>query len=102
MSEKSGRKVYYLAAVAIVAIVLISSLAAIRPPVLQTGTGIPPTPKTLQVSGTGTVTANPDQAVISLAVISQAQTATRATSDNAAIMAKVLDALIGAGVQRRY
>ncbi len=98
MSEKSGRKVYYLAAVAIVAIVLISSLAAIRPPVLQTGTGIPPTPKTLQVSGTGTVTANPDQAVISLAVISQAQTATRATSDNAAIMAKVLDALIGAGV----
>jgi uncharacterized protein YggE len=92
--------VYYLAAVAIVAIVLISSLAVVRPPVVQTNVGTSSTPKTLQVTGTGTVTANPDQAVISLAVVTQALTATQATNDNAATMTKVLDALIAAGVSK--
>lgn len=91
---------YYLAAVAIVAIVLIASLAALRPPVLQTNVGTPSTPKTLQVSGTGTVTANPDQAIISLAAVTQAPTATQATNDNSATMTKVLEALIAAGVSK--
>jgi uncharacterized protein YggE len=100
LSENSGRRVYYLAAVAIVAIVLISSLAVLRPPILQYNAAAQTQPKTLQVSGTGTVSANPDQAVISVAVVTQAQTATRATTDNAATMAKVLDALVGVGVNK--
>lgn len=92
---------YYLAAVAIVAIVLISSLAAMRPPVLQAGgPGTSTATKTLQVSGTGTMTANPDQALISIAVVSQGLTATQATTDNAGIMANVIDSLVSAGVNK--
>jgi uncharacterized protein YggE len=97
MSEVVSRRIYYLAAVGIVAIVLISAVATARPFIIQT----PDTAtqvKTLQVTGEGTVSANPDEALLQLAVQTQAATANQASSDNAAAMSKVMDALAGVGI----
>jgi len=99
MSEIANRRVYYLAAVAMVAIVLISAIAVIRPSAIQT-TGQNPSPKTIQVTGVGTVTAPPDQAVLVLAVQTQADSATQAASDNAATMTKVIEAMGGIGIEK--
>lgn len=99
MSENTGRRTYYLAAIAIVAIVLISAIAATRPLNIQTGSS-QATTKTLQVTGEGTVSASPDQAILLLAVQTQATSATQATGDNAALMSKVLDALVNAGISK--
>jgi len=101
LSEIAARRIYYLAAVAIVAIVLISAVAVTRPltivaPAGNTGT----TTKTIQVSGVGTVSADPDQAKLLLAVLTQAGSANQATGDNAAIMTKVTDALVNTGVSK--
>jgi uncharacterized protein YggE len=97
LSEIAGRRIYYLAAVAIVAIVLISAIAVTRP---LTISPVSPatTPKTLQVTGTGTVSAAPDQALLLLGVVTQATTAADATSQNAAAMSSVLGALNNAGI----
>jgi uncharacterized protein YggE len=99
LSETTGRRIYYLAAVAIVAIVLISAIAATRPLNIQTGISQTAT-KTLQVTGEGTVTASPDQAILFLAVQTQATSATQATGDNAILMSKVIDALVGVGISK--
>ncbi len=99
MSEIANRRVYYLAAVAMVTIVLISAIAVIRPPTIQT-IGQNPAPKTLQVTGVGTVTADPDQAVLVLAVQTQAVSATQAAGDNAAAMTKVMEALGSIGIDK--
>ncbi len=96
MSEVSTRRIYYLAAIAIVAIVLISVVATSRPFTIQTGNQ--PPQKTLQVTGQGTVSASPDQAILLLAVQTQAITAAQATSDNAATMSSVMQALVNAGI----
>ena len=95
MSEISGRRIYYLAAVAIVAIVLISAIAVVRTPTTEVAKT-----KTLQVNGMGTVTAAPDQAVMLLGVRTQAASATGAAADNAAIMSRVIDALVAAGINK--
>jgi uncharacterized protein YggE len=50
--------------------------------------------------GTGTVSAAPDQAILSLGVETQAQTATQAISQNAAAMTNVINALTLAGVSK--
>lgn len=92
MSEISGRRIYYLAAVAIVAIVLISAVATTRPLNIQ-NTSPAEQLKTLQVTGVGTVAAQPDQVILLLAVQTQAKTATEASSDNANLMSKVMDSL---------
>jgi uncharacterized protein YggE len=91
-----------LAAIAMVAIVLVSAIAVIRPLGQQTSSVNTPATatKTLQVTGIGTVTANPDQALLLLAVQTQAVSATQATADNAALMSKVMDALVGVGVDK--
>lgn len=99
MSEIANRRVYYLAAVAMVAIVLISAITVIRPPTIQT-IGQNPAPKTLQVTGVGTVTAAPDQAVLVVAVQTQAVSATQAAGDNAAAMTKVMEALGSIGIDK--
>ena len=96
MSEIANRRVYYLAAVAMVAIVLISAIAVIRPPAIQT-IGQNPAPKTLDVTGVGTVTAAPDQAVLVLA-IQTAVSATQAAADNPAAMTNVTEALGSIGI----
>jgi uncharacterized protein YggE len=99
MSEIANRRIYYLAAVALVAIVLISAVAVVRPPVSPTASENAAA-KTLQVTGVGTVSAAPDQAVLLLAVQTQAVSATQATADNAAAMTKVIKALTDAGVDK--
>jgi uncharacterized protein YggE len=97
LSETATRRIYYLAAVAIVAIVLISAVATTRPVAVQTANQ-PPETKTLQVTGQGTVSAMPDEAFLLLAVQTQASTATQASSGNAAAMSSVMDALGNVGV----
>ncbi len=99
MSENQTKRIYYLAAVAMVAIVLISAIAVARPPVITTGNGNVVS-KTLQVTGTGTVSASPEEAVLYLAVQTQAASAGEATASNAAAMAKVIQALINSGVDK--
>jgi uncharacterized protein YggE len=94
--SETGRRVYYLAALAIVAMVLVSSLVVTRPPPAT----LTNASKTIQVTGTGTVSAAPDQAILSLGVQTQASTATEATAENAAAMASVINALTAAGVSK--
>lgn len=94
MSEATGRRVYYLAALAIIAMVLVSALVVTRPP--TTLSNIPS--KTIQVTGTATVSSAPDEALLDLAVQTQASTATQATTENAAAMTNVINALTAAGV----
>jgi len=99
LSEIATRRIYYLAAVAIVAIVLISAIATSRPFTIQAG-GQPPQVKTLQVTGQGTVSATPDQAVLLVAVQTQATSAAQASNDNAATMSSVMDAVVSAGISK--
>lgn len=54
--------------------------------------------RTISVSGTGTVTTNPDTAVVSLAVISENVDVKVAQQDNAARMSSVIDALKSLGL----
>lgn len=97
MSETTGRWVYNLAALAIVAMVLVSLVVVVRPP---SATSSNAASKTIQVTGTGTVSAAPDQALLDLAVETQASTATQATTENAAAMANVINALTTVGVNK--
>jgi len=97
MSEDTGRRIYYLAAIAIIAMVVVSTMAVTRPLSIQTSSS-QTVGKTLQVTGTGTANSAPDEAILLLAVQTQATSAKQATSDNAAIMSKVFDALASAGV----
>jgi uncharacterized protein YggE len=99
LSEVPSRRTYYLAAVAIVAIVLISAIATSRPFTIQTGNQ-PPQLKTIQVTGQGTVSATPDEAILLLAVQTRATSATKASSDNAAAVSSVMDALVSAGISK--
>jgi uncharacterized protein YggE len=99
MSEIASRRLYYLAAVAMVAIVLISAITLVRPSTIQT-IGQNATPKTIQVTGTATLSAPPDQAVLVLAVRTQATSATQAAADNAVTMTNVLAALSNLGIDK--
>jgi hypothetical protein len=74
--------------------VLVSALVVTRPP--TTLSNIPS--KTIQVTGTATVSSAPDEALLDLAVQTQASTATQATTENAAAMTNVINALTAAGV----
>jgi len=99
MSEIASRRLYYLAAVAMVAIVLISAIALVRPSTIQT-IGQNATPKTIQVTGTATLSAPPDQAVLVLAVQTQAPSAAQAAADNAATMTNVFASLSNLGINK--
>jgi uncharacterized protein len=98
MSETVSKRIYYLSAIAIVALVLIGVFAVARPITVQTHSSS--STKTLQVNGVGTISATPDEVLLYLAVETQSATATQATQDNAAVMTKVFQALISAGVSR--
>ena len=79
--------------------VLISAVAMTRPITIQASTQ-PPQMKTLQVTGQGTVSAMPDEALLLLAVQTQATSATQASSDNAATMSSVMDAIVSVGISK--
>ena len=57
--------------------------------------------RTVSVSATGTVAAEPDIAYISTGVVTEADTAKDAIARNSAVMAKVIDGLKGAGIAAR-
>jgi uncharacterized protein YggE len=99
LSEIATRRIHYLAVVAIVAIVLVSAIATTRPFTVQTA-NTPPQVKTLQATGQGTVSAMPDEALLFLAVQTQATSASQASSDNAAIMSSVMNALASVGIDK--
>ena len=98
MSETTTRRVYYLTAIAIVAMVLVASLSLTRPPPAVLSNTGSASSKTIQVTGTGTVSAAPDQAILYLAVETRASTASQATTDNAAAMTSVINSLTAAGI----
>ncbi len=77
--------------------VFVSAIALTRPPPTSLTNSAQ---KTIQVTGTGTVSASPDQAILYLGVQTQATTATQATSDNAIAMANVITALTNAGIDK--
>lgn len=56
-------------------------------------------PRTITVNGTGTVSAEPDQASIIVSVVTQEWVAKQAADENAAAMTKVRDAVIAAGIR---
>jgi uncharacterized protein YggE len=58
------------------------------------------TDRTITASGTGSVIGTPDRAQISLAVETENADVKAAQAENAAIMTKVMDALIAAGIPR--
>ena len=56
--------------------------------------------KTIQVSGTGSVSAPPDEAIIYLAVQTQDTSATNAVNENAALVTKVMQSLASLGINQ--
>lgn len=56
-------------------------------------------PRTVSVSATGTVTAEPDQAAISTGVVAEGETARAALSANTSIMSKLIEGLKAAGIE---
>ncbi|MGD0690485.1 MAG: SIMPL domain-containing protein [Candidatus Bathyarchaeia archaeon] len=100
MSEIASRRLFYLAAIAMVAIVLISAIALIKPTTTLQTPGQNANPKTIQVTGTAIVNAAPDKAILVLAVQTQAASATQAAADNAATMTNVLAALSNLGIDK--
>jgi hypothetical protein len=84
----------YLIALAIIALVIVSLFAIMRPTMVATSPGNL-TQSTITVNGVGTVETAPDEALLNLAVNNQATTAAQATSDNANTMNQVIQNLLG-------
>ena len=75
-----------------------SALAGVGAPQLIRAESTDPKPGTISVSGTGTVTTEPDTATTTFGVVTQGATAKEAMTRNSQEMAKVIDALKRAGV----
>ena len=84
----------YLTALAIIALVIVSLFAIMRPTMVATSPG-DVNQRTITVNGVGTVEIAPDEALLNLAVNNQATTAAEATSDNANTMSEVIEAILG-------
>ena len=93
MSQDISKRINSIAAVAIVALVLIGVLAITHNTATQGSTN----QKTLEVTGVGIASTAPDLAILDFAVTTQRATAARATSDNAAAVAGVMQALTSLG-----
>jgi uncharacterized protein YggE len=75
-----------------------SALAGVGAPQLIRADTTDPRPGTISVSGTGTVSTEPDTATTTFGVVTQGATAKEAMSRNSQEMAKVIDALKQAGI----
>ena len=84
---------------AIVGLIIISALSISFSGLQQLGIQSS-TSKTIQVSGTGSVSAAPNEAIITLAVQTQDTSATSAVNENAALMNKVVQALLSIGINQ--
>lgn len=88
----------YVIALAIIALVIVSVFAIMRPTMVATSLGSNsnnPTQRTITVNGAGTVETAPDEALLNLAVNNQATTAAQAASENANTMSQVIQAILG-------
>jgi uncharacterized protein YggE len=88
----------YLVALAIIALVIVSVFAIMRPTMVATSLGSNsnnPTQRTITVNGAGTVETAPDEVLLNLAVNNQATTAAQAASENANTMSQVIQAILG-------
>jgi uncharacterized protein len=75
-----------------------SALAGVGAPTLIRAESSDAKPGTISVNGTGSVTTEPDTAMLSLGVVTQGATAREAMENNSRAMAKVIDALKRAGL----
>src|SRR3954447_16516618 len=89
-----ARRALWIAATILVA----SAFAGVGAPALIRADPGDSTPGTISVTGSGTVTTEPDAATTSFGVVTQGSTAREAMSQNSAEMAKVIEALKRAGV----
>ena len=96
MSNQPSRNILILT---IVGLILISALSISFSGLQQLGTQTSNS-KTIQVSGTGSISAAPNEAIITLAVQTQDTSATNAVSENAALMNKVVQALLSVGINQ--
>ena len=83
--------------------VVLGAIVALTLPSLAQDTGSPApgsTDRTVTVSGTATISAKPDEAVISLGVQTQANTAQSALADNATKMTALIAALMDKGIAK--
>jgi len=88
------RRLVWITATLLVA----SALAGVGAPALIRADSTDPRPGTISVTGSGTVTTEPDTATTSFGVVTQGSTAREAMSQNSEEMAKVIEALKRAGV----
>jgi len=96
MSDQPSRNILLLALVGLILVSVVSiSFSGLRGLNTQLDTV-----KTIQVSGTGSVSAAPDEVIIYLAVQTQDTSATTAVNENAALMAKVMQALTTLGINQ--
>ncbi len=96
MSNQHSRNILLLALVGLILVSVISiSFSGLRELTTQTGTV-----NTIQVSGTGSVSAAPDEAIIYLAVQTQDTSATNVVNENAALVAKVMQAMVSLGINQ--
>jgi uncharacterized protein YggE len=84
--------------------VILGLAAALTLPSLAQTTSPPPTPtgsadRTVTVTGTSTIRSAPDEAVITLGVQTQSQSAQDALQENATKMGHVVDAILGDGIK---
>jgi len=84
----------YLIALAIIALVIVSVFAIMRPTMITKGPENS-NQRTITVNGTGTVSTPPDEALLNLAVNTQATTADQAARDNSNTMSQVIQAILG-------
>jgi hypothetical protein len=89
----------YVTALAIIALVIVSLFAIMRPTATLAGTGAT-AQRTITVNGVGTVEAPPDEAILVLAVTNQAATADQAAKDNADTATRVIDAILGLSLSK--
>jgi uncharacterized protein YggE len=89
----------YITALAILALVIVSIFAIVRPTMIVSDTRNP-TQRTFTVNGVGTVETAPDEALLILAVNNQAVTADQAVKDNANTMSQVMAAILSLGIMK--
>jgi len=112
LSIEVSSRLYKLAIVAIIGLVVLSGFSMYYAYSMAlpnagrlvnlpfTGQSSENKPNTISISGTGIVWATPDIAQVSISVVTESTSATEAQQNNAAIMTKVIQALMDAGVSK--
>ncbi len=112
MSIEVSSRLYKLAIVAIIGLVVLSGFSMYYAYSMAlpnagrlvnlpfTGQSSENKPNTISISGTGIVWATPDIAQVSISAVTESTSATEAQQNNAAIMTKVIQALMDAGASK--